>query len=150
MRVIGHVGLVCVVFFVGSTSVPGQTLKEPALNQVPKEYQDKHMPAGWWTDPKVLEEGKKIYEGIENAMAACFTCHGPDGKPMLPAARDMRDAAYVNKMTDSYWFWRVSEGVLNTQMQGFKKILKKEEKTWQVIAYQHTFSHGGKAEDHTH
>jgi cytochrome c553 len=132
-----------------SSWASGEALKSPVLSQVPKEYQDKHMPDGWWTDPKVIEEGKEIFEGKENAMATCFACHGLDGKPMLPGARDMRDASYVDKMTDSYWYWRIAEGVPDTQMQPFKKVLK-EKQIWAVIAYEHTFSHGGKPAPHDH
>ena len=33
------------------------------LDSVPAAYADKHMPAGWWTDPKVIKEGKEIYFG---------------------------------------------------------------------------------------
>lgn len=141
--------MVFALVLASGVAASGQTLKEPAVDKVPPEYQNKHMPAGWWTDPKIIAEGKEVYEGLSNAMVTCFACHGPDGKPMLPGARDMRDAAYVNKMTDSYWFWRVAEGIADTQMQGFKKMLK-EEKIWQVIAYEHTFSHGGKPADHVH
>lgn len=149
MRHAGVLGVVFALVLASGAMVSGQTLKEPAVDKVPPEYQNKHMPAGWWTDPKIIAEGKEVYEGLSNAMVTCFACHGPDGKPMLPGARDMRDAAYVNKMTDSYWFWRVAEGIADTQMQGFKKMLK-EEKIWQVIAYEHTFSHGGKPADHVH
>jgi mono/diheme cytochrome c family protein len=42
-------------------------------------------------------------------------------------------------MTDSYWFWRVSEGVADTQMTGFKKMLK-EDQIWKVISYENTFA----------
>jgi len=142
-------GALSVFLLMGITGVTGQTFKEPLVDQVPPEYKDKHMPAGWWTDPAILEKGKEIYEGRENAMVTCFACHGTDGQPMLPGARDMRDASYVNKMTDGYWYWRIAEGIPNTQMQPFKKILKEKE-IWAVIAYQHTFSHGGKPAEHKH
>lgn len=149
MRGLGIVGAVGLLLLSTATVGSGQTLKEPALDKIPPEYRDKHMPDGWWTDPKIIAEGKEVYDGLSNAMVTCFACHGADGKPMLPAARDMRDAGYMNKMTDSYWFWRISEGVPNTQMQPFKSMLK-ERKIWEVIAYEHTFSHGGKPAEHKH
>ena len=149
MRTAAFAGLFCAVLFINITAASGQTLKEPALGKIPPEYQSKHMPAGWWTDPKIIAEGREIFEGRVNAMVICFTCHGQDGKPMLPGARDMRDASYVNKLTDSYWFWRVSEGVADTQMLSHKGLLK-EDRIWKVIAYEHAFSHGGKAEEHKH
>ncbi len=27
-----------------------------------------HMPVGWWTDPKVIEEGAKMYSGEANTL----------------------------------------------------------------------------------
>lgn len=136
-----------IVFF--SIWAAGQAPKAPQLTQIPKEYQDKKMPGGGWMDPKIIAEGKEIFEGKENAMVTCFACHGMDGKPMLPGARDMRDASYVDKMTDAYWYWRIAEGVPDTQMQPFKKVLKEKE-IWAVIAYEHSFSHGGKPAPHEH
>ncbi|HZR46922.1 MAG TPA: hypothetical protein VFA47_09475, partial [Candidatus Manganitrophaceae bacterium] len=29
------------------------------MKPVPKAYAEKHMPKGWWTDPKIIAEGKK-------------------------------------------------------------------------------------------
>ncbi len=137
------------VLLMSMSVVSGQTIKEPELNKIPKEYQDKHIPQGWWTDPNVLAEGKKIFEGMVNPEVVCAACHGRDGKPILTGARDLRDAAYVNKMTDSYMYWRVSDGVPLTPMTPWKDKLK-EDQIWKVIAYAHTFSHGGKAEEHGH
>ena len=116
-----------------------QTIKVPALDKIPAAYKDKHMPAGGWSDPKMIKEGKEIYEGMVNAMVNCSACHGMDGKPMLPGARNFRDAAYMSKMTDSYWFWRISEGVYDTQMASFKKMLK-EDQIWKVISYENSFA----------
>ena len=31
------------------------------LPPAPAEYADKHMPAGWWADEKIVEEGRKIF-----------------------------------------------------------------------------------------
>ncbi len=115
---------------------------------IPKEFQ-KVMPQGWWTDPKVIERGKQIYEGAVKSDVTCAACHGRDGQPVLTGARDFRDKAYAEKMSDTYWFWRLSEGVPQTPMTPMKDKLSEEER-WQVIAYQHTFSHEGKAEEHAH
>lgn len=149
MRRAWGIGSGTLAMFIILTTVSAQTLKEPTLDKIPKEYQDKHMPQGWWTDPKVIAEGKKIYEGMVNPEVVCAACHGRDGKPLLTGTRDLRDSAYVNKMTDSYMFWRVSEGVPLTPMTPWKDKLK-EDQIWKVIAYSHTFSHGGKAEEHIH
>ena len=148
MQTLGSIGI-CFMMLLAAAAASGQTPKEPMLDKIPKEYQDKHMPAGGWTDAKRIAEGKKIYDGMVNPEAVCAACHGRDGKPLLTGTRDLRDAAYVNKMTDSYMYWRVAEGVPMTAMTPWKEKLKEEE-IWKVIAYTHTFSHGGKAEEHKH
>jgi mono/diheme cytochrome c family protein len=125
------------------------------LPTVPPEYADKHMPAGWWTDPKVVDAGRKIFlQGVPDPdeggkVQKCAKCHGEDGKPTLRGARDFRAEAKMNRFSDSYFFWRVSEGVPKTKMKGWKSRLS-EEQRWQAIAYIHTFSHGGKPEEHKH
>lgn len=53
----------------------------PPLPSPPPEYADKKMPAGWWTDPKVIEEGGKIYRGEFKTEVNCSSCHGADGTP---------------------------------------------------------------------
>jgi mono/diheme cytochrome c family protein len=52
-------------------------------------------------------------------------------------------------MTESYWFWRIAEGVSNMQMLSWKDKLT-EEQIWKVIAYEHAFSHGEKPAEHNH
>lgn len=128
---------------------PKPLFKSPkGWTSIPPEYQ-KLMPGGWWGDPKVLERGKQIYEGAVKSDVTCAACHGRDGQPILTGARDFREAAYVAKMSEPYWFWRLSEGVPQTPMTAMKEKLTEEER-WQVIVYQHTFSHGGKTEEHSH
>jgi len=123
--------------------------EEPVpLPPVPAEYADKHMPAGWWTDPKVIEEGGKIYIGEVNPLINCGSCHGKDGKPVKKGARDLRDQSNTGRFSDSFWFWRIAEGVPKTKMKAWKSLLS-EEQIWQVMAYEHQFSHDGKPSAHT-
>ena len=129
--------------------VSGETLKNTLSSMVPKEYQGKRMPNGWWTDPRVIAEGKRIYEGKTNGKVICAACHGRNGKPVLRGARNLTDAAFVSNMTDSYWYWRIAEGVTNTPMKGWKEQLT-EDQIWKVIAYTHTFSHARKPAAHDH
>lgn len=130
------------------------------LPEVPPEYSDKHMPDGWWTDQKVFEAGEKIYQkGVEVEITKkgktkikikkCAKCHGKTGKPKLRGARDFRSAKTINRFSESYFFWRVSEGVKKTKMKGWKDWITAEQR-WQVIAYVHAYSHGGKPEPHIH
>lgn len=142
MTILG--GALCFLYWAG-----GEVANAQPSGTIPKEYQDKHMPKGWWADPKVIAEGKKIFEGMVNPEVVCAACHGRDGKPLLAGTRDLRDAAYMNKLSDSQMFWRINEGVPMTAMTPWKGKLT-EEQMWQVIAYCHSFSHGRKPEAHDH
>ncbi len=119
------------------------------LPVVPPEYAAKQMPPGYWTDPQVIEEGRQIFMGLVNPKVKCAKCHGEDGKPLKKGARDFRAAKRINHFPEDFWFWRISEGVPKTKMKPWKEKLT-EEQRWKVMAFEHTFSHGGKAEPHTH
>ncbi|MHB8482998.1 MAG: hypothetical protein ACYDBV_09785, partial [Nitrospiria bacterium] len=79
--------------------------EEKPLKPVPKAYSTKHMPKGWWTDPTVIAEGKKIFETAKNEVESmgkkeeikegCSTCHAIDpakDRPKKRGARDFREA----------------------------------------------------------
>jgi len=143
--------MVCVLILSGETAFPGlldlfssDGATPPPLPPVPAEYAGKHMPQGWWTDPKVLAEGEKVYTGQANPEVNCSNCHGKDGQPKKKGARDLRNVKMVHRFSDSFWFWRVSEGIPKTKMKAWKKHLT-EQQIWAVIAYEHTFSHNGQA-----
>ncbi|MBI3809711.1 MAG: c-type cytochrome [Nitrospirae bacterium] len=119
----------------------------PPIPPVPTDYAAKHMPQGWWTDPKVIAEGEKVYTGDANKEVNCSNCHGKDGQPKKKGARDLRDPKNTTRFSDSFWFWRVAEGVPKTKMKAWKQYLS-EEQIWQVIAYEHQFSHGFKPAEH--
>ncbi len=149
-----------VVFFIPVFAYADE--EEGAMKPVPKAYAGKHMPKGWWTDPKIVAEGKKIFETAqlefdykgkkEQVKDGCSTCHMIDAakdRPKQRGARDFRVGAKMNQFSDSYWFWRISEGVPKTKMPGWKDKLSEEER-WKVIAYEHTWSHGNKPEEHGH
>jgi len=120
----------------------------PPLPPVPAEYADKHMPAGGWTDSKAIAEGAKIYSGESNPVVNCGSCHGKDGKPVKKGARDLRDPNNVGRFSDSFWYWRIAEGIPKTKMKAWKSLLS-EEQIWQVMAFEHQFSHDGKPAEHT-
>ncbi len=104
----------------------------------PAEYADKHMPAGWWSDEKVIEEGREIFIGKKNIDVNCASCHGKDGKPVKAGARDFRNTERMKLYSDSVWFWRISEGVPNTKMKAWKSKLPEEDR-WKVMAFERTF-----------
>ena len=154
--------IVVAVAFVGfMASLPGTAVfaseDDEKLPPVPKEYADKHMPKGGWTDQAMIAAGKKIFEEktkkieLEGKMqeVQCAACHGKDGKPKKRGVKNMSSAKVFNRYSDSFWFWRISEGVPKTKMKAWKDDLT-EEQRWQVMAYEHHFSHGGKYEPHEH
>jgi mono/diheme cytochrome c family protein len=104
----------------------------------PPEYADKHMPAGWWADEKIVEEGRKLFIGGTNPDVNCASCHGKDGKPVKAGARDFRVTERMKLYSDSVWFWRISEGVPNTKMKAWKSKLSEEDR-WKLVAFEHTF-----------
>lgn len=109
----------------------------------PPEYADKHMPAGYWGNQDILEEGKAIFIGSQNIDVNCASCHGKDGKPVKAGARDFRQGEHMQKFSDAQWFWRVSEGITGTKMKAWKSKLS-EDARWKVIAYEATFGLDGK------
>lgn len=159
--------LVFSLFVVFALSAPGivdakKKDEDKPLKPVPKAYADKHMPKGWWTDPKIIAEGKKIFETVHLEFTykrktvkvdeGCATCHAINKKkdrPKQRGANDFRSKKRMNRFSDRYWFWRISEGVRKTKMPSWKKKLSEEE-IWKVIAYEHTWSHGNKPAVHDH
>jgi mono/diheme cytochrome c family protein len=114
----------------------------------PAEYADKHMPAGWWADEKIIEEGRQIFIGAKNIDVNCASCHGKDGKPVKAGARDFRNTERMKLYSDSVWFWRISEGVPNTKMKAWKSKLPEEDR-WKVMAFERTFGLKGQEWDPT-
>lgn len=112
----------------------------------PAEYADKHMPAGWWADPNIVEEGKQLFIGAKNPDVNCSSCHGKDGKPVKAGARDFRVTDRMKLYSDSVWFWRISEGVPNTKMKSWKSKLSEEDR-WKLVAFERNFGLAGKEWD---
>jgi mono/diheme cytochrome c family protein len=126
---------------------PG-TLREDRgpFYEIPRAYQ-KSMPAGWWTDPEIIAEGKAIYEGQVHPDVVCAACHGRDGAPLVAGALDFRDPDVVEGMSDAFWYWRIARGVPDTVMTAWEEKLTPEE-IFKVMAYENTFAYGGEPTDH--
>ncbi|MEK6526393.1 MAG: cytochrome c, partial [Nitrospirota bacterium] len=132
--------MMCVPILSGGMAFPGlldlfssDGESPPPLPAVPADYAGKHIPDGWWTDPKVLAEGEKVYTGQAHPEVHCSNCHGKGGQPKKKGARDLRNPNLVNRFSDSFWFWRVREGVPKTKMPAWKEFLK-DEQIWAVMA----------------
>jgi mono/diheme cytochrome c family protein len=117
-------------------------------HEVPAPYADMKASPPIWTDPRVFEHGRAIY------ARQCAICHGERGDGKTQAAAGMRirppeltDKNMVAEMSDSYWFWRVSEGGVTVEpfvskgsvMPAYKSQLSVDER-WAVIAYAHRLS----------
>jgi len=114
--------------------------------EIPLEYQ-KMVPKSWWTDPKIIAEGKAIYEGQTYSDVVCAACHGRDGVPVLTGAADFRNPDLVESWSDAYWYWRIATGVPGTAMTAWGEKLKPEE-ILKVMAYVNTFAYQGQPTDH--
>ncbi len=154
--------VIVMLIFVHSDVFANKTQYSKPLKAIPKIYADKKMPETWWTDEKIISEGKKIFESTvlqyefkrkkRVANNGCATCHGIDetkDRPKKRGAPDFRISKRVNRFSESYWFWRISEGVDKTRMPAWKVALSEDE-IWKVIAYQHTWSHDNKPARHDH
>ncbi|MGP0564916.1 MULTISPECIES: c-type cytochrome [unclassified Nitrospina] len=109
----------------------------------------------WYDDPKIIEEGKLVYEGKEPAVEGlnCSVCHGTDGIPLMTGALDFRkadnkdsekfDAAersdkILKDWPDALWYKRVTQGVPGTPMAAWGTMFP-HLYLWKAIAYERTF-----------
>ncbi|QPJ66834.1 MAG: c-type cytochrome [Candidatus Nitrohelix vancouverensis] len=109
----------------------------------------------WFDDPKIIEEGKKIFNGEGEGVAEglnCAVCHGKDGIPMMTGALDFRDDSQpdTDKMPDqlkgvplrdwpdSLWYKRVTRGVDGTPMAAWGSVFP-HLILWKTEAYARTF-----------
>lgn len=88
-------------------------------------------------EPEAIAQGEILFR------ANCTSCHGLTGEGDGPAAGNLDPppgdlAARQTNLSDSYMFWRISEGGLmdpfNSLMPGWKGLMS-EEDIWQVITY---------------
>ena len=107
----------------------------------------------WWDDPKIIAEGKVVFEGAEPATEGlnCAVCHGKDGIPMMTGALDFRDEnnkdtdkmpdhidGVLKDWPDELWYKRVTRGVDNTPMAPWGMIFE-HLYLWKAEAYARTF-----------
>ncbi|MDH5427204.1 MAG: c-type cytochrome [Nitrospirota bacterium] len=100
------------------------------------------MPKGWWTNQKIVEEGRNLYLGRTQSSVNCAKCHGKTGKPVMTGARDLRNTDTMKNYSDSHMFWRISEGVPYSTMGAFKGNLSEDE-IWKVIVFVSTLGMDG-------
>jgi mono/diheme cytochrome c family protein len=106
--------------------------------EIPEAYDGLRNP--YVNDPEQILAGELLFE------ANCASCHGITGEGDGPASGGINPppgnlAARHPSMSDSYMYWRISEGGLmepfNSIMPGWKGLLD-EESIWQIISYVRT------------
>ena len=128
-----------------------KTLRDPTHMPVEGKFPNQWT---WWDDPKIIGEGKVVFEGLEPQADGlnCSVCHGKEGIPMMTGALDFRNGEQMDtdKMPDqlkgvplkdwpdALWYKRVTRGVDATPMgpwgMGFQHLY-----LWKAEAYARTF-----------
>jgi mono/diheme cytochrome c family protein len=81
--------------------------------------------------PPSSAQGQQLYQ------TQCATCHGEDGKGVVPGARDFNDLDYMRGETPASFYAAVTEG--RGEMPPFLNILSSDER-WDVVFYMWRFS----------
>lgn len=128
-----------------------KTLRNPTAMPVEGKFPNQWT---WWDDPKIIAEGKVVFEGLEPATEGlnCAVCHGKEGIPMMTGAMDFRNAENMDtekmpdridgvKMKDwpdALWYKRVTRGVDGTPMAPWGMLFQ-HLYLWKAEAYARTF-----------
>jgi mono/diheme cytochrome c family protein len=128
-----------------------KTLRDPTHMPVEGKFPDQWT---WWDDPKIIEEGKVVFEGAEPATEGlnCAVCHGAAGIPMMTGALDFRNenqpdtdkmpdhlpGVMLKDWPDELWYKRVTRGVVGTPMAPWGMIFP-HLYLWKAEAYARTF-----------
>jgi mono/diheme cytochrome c family protein len=127
-----------------------KTLRDPTHMPVEGKFPNQWT---WWDDPKIVAEGKIVFEGKEPATEGlnCAVCHGADGIPMMTGAFDFRnpDNMDTTKMADhrplklkdwpdDLYYRRVTRGIDATPMAPWGMIFP-HLYLWKAETYSRTF-----------
>jgi len=128
-----------------------KTLRNPTSMPVEGKFPNQWT---WWDDPKIIAEGKVVFEGFEPNTEGlnCAVCHGTEGIPMMTGALDFRNAENMDtekmpdrldgvKMKDwpdALWYKRVTRGIDGTPMAPWGMIFQ-HLYLWKAEAYARTF-----------
>jgi mono/diheme cytochrome c family protein len=127
-----------------------KTLRDPTHIPVEGKFPNQWT---WWDDPKIVAEGKIVFEGKEPVTEGlnCAVCHGADGIPMMTGAFDFRnpDNMDTTKMADhrplklkdwpdDLYYRRVTRGIDATPMAPWGMIFP-HLYLWKAETYSRTF-----------
>ncbi len=128
-----------------------KTLRDPTHMPVEGKFGSQWT---WWDDPKIIAEGKVIFEGFGKQTEGlnCAVCHGKEGIPIMTGAMDFRkaDNPDTNKMPDhmpgvlmkdwpdALWYKRVTRGIDATPMAPWGMLFP-HLYLWKAEAYARTF-----------
>jgi mono/diheme cytochrome c family protein len=127
-----------------------KTMRDPTHIPVEGKFPNQWT---WWDDPKIVAEGKIVFEGKEPVTEGlnCAVCHGADGIPMMTGAFDFRnpDNMDTKKMADhrplklkdwpdDLYYRRVTRGIDGTPMAPWGMIFP-HLYLWKAEAYSRTF-----------
>lgn len=127
-----------------------KTLRDPTHMPVEGKFPNQWT---WWDDPKILAEGKVVFEGKELATEGlnCAVCHGTNGIPLMTGAFNFRDGnnkdttkmadhvdAALKDWPDALWYRRVTRGIDTTPMAPWGMIFP-HLYLWKAEAYARTF-----------
>ena len=127
-----------------------KTMRDPTHMPVEGKFPNQWT---WWDDPKIVAEGKIVFEGKEPVTEGlnCAVCHGADGIPMMTGAFDFRnpDNMDTKKMADhrplklkdwpdDLYYRRVTRGIDATPMAPWGMIFP-HLYLWKAETYSRTF-----------
>ncbi len=127
-----------------------KTLRDPTHIPIEGKFPNQWT---WWDDPKIVEEGKIVFEGKEPLTEGlnCAVCHGADGIPMMTGAFDFRNANgpdtdkmpdHIDKTLkdwpDELYYKRVTRGIDGTPMAPWGMMFD-HLYLWKAEAYARTF-----------
>ena len=119
----------------GTSQVPEHNTTVP---QTPDRYEHLEPPE---PASHPLRKGKQIYKDH------CQACHGEHGAGDGPVSTGLSpkprsfSSSYLNRVSDQYLFWRISEGKPQTAMPAFKQVLSRNQR-WSVIQYVYHIAEG--------
>ncbi len=81
-----------------------------------------------WNDAAAQTAGKALYR------KSCLSCHGDNGNEVVEADFSTSDYPKRLESNPGFVFWRVSEGIVDTEMASYKFTVS-ETQRWQIMTY---------------